>query len=128
VKVIVPYVEAQRADGSWTRVSDDIGFPAGLLRTMVADLTGKLPPGTRRIRIWTNLKIYWDQVLIDTTPTVHSGHAHRGPARGRLALAPRLPARDPRHARGRHQVRLRTSSVRPGPTRGIAASTRSSAT
>jgi hypothetical protein len=68
VKVIVPYVEAQRADGSWMRVSDDIGFPAGLLRTMVADLTGKLPPGTQRIRIWTNLKIYWDQVLIDTTP------------------------------------------------------------
>jgi hypothetical protein len=68
VKVIVPYVEAQRADGSWTRASDDIGFPAGLLRTMVADLTGKLPPRTRRIRIWTNLKIYWDQVLIDTTP------------------------------------------------------------
>ncbi len=68
VKVIVPYVEAQRADGSWMRVSDDIGFPAGLLRTMVADLTGTVPPGTRRIRIWTNLKIYWDQVLIDTTP------------------------------------------------------------
>ena len=68
VKVIVPYVEAQRADGSWARVSDDIGFPAGLLRTMVADLSGKLPPGTRRIRIWTNLKIYWDQVLIDTMP------------------------------------------------------------
>ena len=35
---------------------------------MTADLTGKLPPGTRRIRIWTNLKIYWDQVLVDTTP------------------------------------------------------------
>ncbi len=68
VKVIVPYLEAQLPDGSWKRVSDDIGFPAGLLRTMVADLTGKLPPGTERIRIWTNLKIYWDQVLIDTTP------------------------------------------------------------
>ena len=50
------------------RDSDDIGFPAGLLRTMMADLTGKLPPGARRIRIWTNLKIYWDQVLVDTTP------------------------------------------------------------
>ena len=35
---------------------------------MTADLTGKLPAGARRIRIWTNLKIYWDQVLVDTTP------------------------------------------------------------
>ena len=56
------------------------------------------------------------------------GHADRGAARGCLALAPRLPARDPRHARGRHQVRLRRRQPVRGPTRGIAASTRSSAT
>jgi Tfp pilus assembly protein PilF len=68
VTAIVPYLEAQRADGSWIRVSDDIGFPAGLYRTMTADLTGLLPEGTRRIRIRTNLKIYWDRILIDTTP------------------------------------------------------------
>ena len=68
VAAVVPYLEAQRLDGTWQKVSDDIGFPAGLRRTMTADLSGKLPPGTRRIRIWTNLKVYWDQVLIDTTP------------------------------------------------------------
>ena len=44
-----------------------MGFPAGLARTMVTDLTGKLPPGTRRIRIVNNLKIYWDSILIDQT-------------------------------------------------------------
>jgi len=32
---------------------------------MTADLTGKLPAGTRRIRITTNLQIYWDSILID---------------------------------------------------------------
>jgi tetratricopeptide (TPR) repeat protein len=68
VTAIVPYLEVQLADGTWKRVSDDIGFPAGLYRTMTADLTGLLPPGTRRIRISTNLKVYWDRVLIDTTP------------------------------------------------------------
>ena len=68
VKVIAPYVEALDVDGRWIRVVEDMGFPAGLARTMVADLTGKLPHGTRRIRIVTNLKIYWDQILIDTTP------------------------------------------------------------
>jgi tetratricopeptide (TPR) repeat protein len=67
VSAVLPWVEARRPDGTWTRISDDIGFPAGLLRTMTADLTGKLPAGARRIRIWTNLKIYWDQVLVDTT-------------------------------------------------------------
>jgi Tfp pilus assembly protein PilF len=67
IKVIAPYVEAQNAKGEWFRVIDDMGFPAGLERTMVADLTGKLPPGTRRIRIVNNLKIYWDAVRIDQT-------------------------------------------------------------
>ncbi len=68
IKVIAPYVEAQTAQGNWIRVVDDMGFPAGLERTMVADLTGKLPSGTRRIRIVTNLKIYWDAIRIDQTP------------------------------------------------------------
>ena len=68
VTAVLPWVEAQLPDGTWRRISDDIGFPAGLLRTMTADLTGKLPAGSRRIRIWTNLKIYWDQILVDTTP------------------------------------------------------------
>ena len=107
VKVIVPYVEAQRADGSWTRVSDDIGFPAGLLRTMVADLTGKLPPGTRRIRIWTNLKIYWDQVLIDTTPDGAIPVTRTEVPLVAASLSRRgYPREIPGTPRGRHQVRL----------------------
>ncbi len=67
VHAVVPYVEAQDANGRWVRVADEMGFPAGLARTMVTDLTGRLPAGTRRIRIGTNLKIYWDQVLVDRT-------------------------------------------------------------
>jgi Tfp pilus assembly protein PilF len=62
---ISPYVEAQMPDGSWKRIINDMGFPAGLPRTIVVDLSGKLPPNTRRIRIKTNLQIYWDQVLVD---------------------------------------------------------------
>jgi tetratricopeptide (TPR) repeat protein len=68
IKVIAPYVEAQDSRGNWVRVIDDMGFPAGLARTMVADLSGKIPSGTRRIRIVSNLKIYWDCVRIDQTP------------------------------------------------------------
>jgi Tfp pilus assembly protein PilF len=68
IKVIPPYVEALDAQGKWARVVEDMGFPAGLERTMVADLTGKLPVGTRWIRIVNNLKIYWDAIRIDQTP------------------------------------------------------------
>jgi tetratricopeptide (TPR) repeat protein len=65
LREIPPYVEAQLPDGRWQRIPGDQGFPAGLERTIVMDLTGKLPEGTRRIRLMTNLEIYWDQVLID---------------------------------------------------------------
>jgi tetratricopeptide (TPR) repeat protein len=67
VESVSPYVEALDAKGKWIRVIDDMGFPAGGPRTMTADLTGKLPPGTRRIRISTNLQIYWNSILIDRT-------------------------------------------------------------
>ncbi|HWG57705.1 MAG TPA: FG-GAP-like repeat-containing protein [Candidatus Acidoferrales bacterium] len=68
IQPVPPFVEAQNAAGKWVRVVDDMGFPAGLARTMIADLTGKLPAGTRRIRITTNLKVYWDRIRVDNSP------------------------------------------------------------
>jgi hypothetical protein len=64
---VSPYVEALGKDGKWQRVIDDMGFPAGGARTMTADFTSKLPLGTQRIRITTNLQIYWDSILISHT-------------------------------------------------------------
>ncbi len=60
-----PSLEAQLPSGAWKTILPDMGFPAGLPRTITVDLSGKLPPGTRRIRIRTNLQIYWDQALVD---------------------------------------------------------------
>jgi len=68
VQAISPYVEALGTNGEWSRAVDDMGFPAGGPRTMTADLSGKLPAGTQKIRITTNLQIYWDSILIDRTP------------------------------------------------------------
>jgi hypothetical protein len=68
IKPISPYVEAERPDGSWQKIPGEAGFPAGLQRTIVVDLTGKLPAGTRKIRLVSNLEVYWDQVLIDNNP------------------------------------------------------------
>jgi Tfp pilus assembly protein PilF len=67
IQGIAPYVEALDAAGKWIRVIDDMGFPAGGPRTMTADLSGRLPDGTQRIRISTNLQIYWNNILIDRT-------------------------------------------------------------
>ena len=68
IKPISPYVEAQRPDGAWVEIPGEAGFPAGLQRTIVVDLTGKLPAGTHKIRLVSNLEIFWDQVLVDNNP------------------------------------------------------------
>jgi len=75
IKPISLYVEAQLPDGQWQRIADDVGFPAGLERTIVVDLSGKLPAGARRIRLVTNLEIYWDQVLIDNNAEAEASTA-----------------------------------------------------
>lgn len=71
---IAPFIEAQLQDGTWRPMGKEMGFPAGLERTIVVDLAGKLPAGSHRLRIMTNLQIYWDQVLVDDSandlPTV----------------------------------------------------------
>jgi Flp pilus assembly protein TadD len=61
---MAPTIDAY-VNGKWVRVTDDMGFPAGLRRTIVADFTDKLPRGTEKLRITTNLQIYWDQLLLD---------------------------------------------------------------
>jgi Tfp pilus assembly protein PilF len=61
-----PSLEAKFADGTWHTIVEDMGFPAGLPRTVVVDLTGKLPSGVTLLRVRTNLEIYWDQVLVDS--------------------------------------------------------------
>ncbi len=79
VQAVAPFLEARTRDGQWKRVSDDIGFPAGLARTMIADLSGRLPAGTTRVRIGTNLKIYWDQILVDTSDQTTAVQIHEVP-------------------------------------------------
>ncbi len=52
--------------GRWVRAIESMGFPAGLPKTMTVDLTGKLPPGTRIVRIGTSMRLYWDRILVAT--------------------------------------------------------------
>ena len=104
IKVIPPYVEALDAQGKWVRVVEDMGFPAGLERTMVADLTGKIPAGTRRIRIVNNLKIYWDAIRIDQTTDMQDVRVAQVPLAKAALDFVGLSARDAAEARKRHDL------------------------
>jgi tetratricopeptide (TPR) repeat protein len=79
VEAISPYIEAQNARGEWSKVIDDMGFPAGGPRMITATLTDKLPKGTQKIRITTNLQVYWDSILIDRAPQTGAVELHEIP-------------------------------------------------
>ena len=52
-------LEARNADGEWRVVDSDLGFPAGKNKTLLIDLSAR-PRGVRRLRLRTNMEIYWD--------------------------------------------------------------------
>jgi len=56
-------IEAPDAQGNWKAVRKGLGFPAGKMKTVVLNLTGIFTPDApRRLRLRTNLEIYWDQL------------------------------------------------------------------
>jgi Tfp pilus assembly protein PilF len=57
-----PTLEAY-ADGKWHTVMEQFGYPAGMPRRMSAPLQD-LPQGTQRLRLRTNMQIYWDRISI----------------------------------------------------------------
>ena len=63
----VPKLEIQDASGVWRTAVEDIGIPIGRPQTVVVDLRGKVPAGTRVVRIQTNMRVYWDQILVDAS-------------------------------------------------------------
>jgi len=58
-----PSLQVMNEMGYWETVVDNIGFPMGKNKTVVVDLTGKLPAFDHRIRIQTNMEIYWDEIF-----------------------------------------------------------------
>ena len=60
-------LEAQDVHGQWRVVEKDLGFPAGKNKTMVIDLDGI--GDARRLRLRTNLEVYWDSLTLGTVST-----------------------------------------------------------
>jgi tetratricopeptide (TPR) repeat protein len=58
-----PRLEAETG-GEWKPVDVVVGAPAGKTKTILADLTGKLPPGSRRLRLTTAFEIHWDRIAL----------------------------------------------------------------
>lgn len=63
-------LEVSDGRGGWRVAQSKLGFPAGKLKTMVIDLSGvfRLPTAPRRLRLRTNLEIFWDKLEWATAP------------------------------------------------------------
>jgi Tfp pilus assembly protein PilF len=62
-----PSLQVRDARGRWKTVIEDIGIPVGRPQTVTVDLTGKFLSANREVRIVTNMRALWDQILVDTS-------------------------------------------------------------
>lgn len=74
LKVIPPFIQVINKNGEWETIIDNVGFPMGKDKTVIADLSGKFLSGDHRIRIRTNMEIYWDYIFfsdcLSTAPVI----------------------------------------------------------
>ena len=62
-KPVPPSLQVINAKGEWQTVINSIGFPMGKNKTVIVDLTGKFLTNDRRIKISTNMQIYWNHIF-----------------------------------------------------------------
>lgn len=61
-----PTLEVKDRAGAWRTAIANLSIPSGKNKLVVVDLTGRFLSDDHRIRIRTNLEIYWDQASIAT--------------------------------------------------------------
>ena len=81
----LPTLEVRDARGRWA-AARTVGFPSGKDKTVVIDLAGLFPTGDHRVRLRTNLQVYWDQAFV----AENLGAGSQEPGAG--SLAPKLLA------------------------------------
>jgi len=51
-------------DGTWVKLFHEVGYPGGIRHMMTLDVTGKVLPSDQRIRISSNMELYWDRIFM----------------------------------------------------------------
>lgn len=59
-----PSLWAPGADGRWHEARSYIGFPGGKTKTIAVDLDGVFGAADYRLRVDTNMEIYWDEAFL----------------------------------------------------------------
>jgi hypothetical protein len=59
-----PRLEVERADGAWETAVEQIGIPVGRPQTVVVDLEDVDLGPSRRVRVVTSMRVYWDEAKL----------------------------------------------------------------
>jgi len=91
VHFMPPVLDLRLPDGSWKRIHDDPGFPAGKMKTVLVDLAGRLPAGRVVLRISSTQRLHWDsfflafgdgeEVRVTDAPLLSAEHSFHGMTR-----------------------------------------------
>ncbi len=63
LKIKMPSLEVINEKGEWEEAISNIGFPSGKNKTVIVDLSNKFLTDQRKVRITTNMEIYWDYIF-----------------------------------------------------------------
>lgn len=64
LEFVPPTLEIPDGNGGWKTAGPPIGFPSGKTKTMVVDVGSILRRDDPRIRVATNLRLYWDEIAL----------------------------------------------------------------
>ena len=65
-EINAPYLQVINRDGIWQTVIKNVSFPLGKEKTVILDLSTKFLTNDYRVRICTNMQIYWDHIFYST--------------------------------------------------------------
>jgi len=65
--LVMPYLQVQDDRGAWKTVDKDMGMPAGKPKTIAVPI--EFLSASRKVRIVTNLCVYWDEVFLSDDVT-----------------------------------------------------------
>ncbi|GAB4138900.1 MAG: hypothetical protein Kow0040_26580 [Thermogutta sp.] len=79
VRLEAPSIDVFR-DGRWVELLREAAYPAGINHWMTVELTHLLRPGDSRLRIRSNLELFWDRLFLAAVEDVAPSRIHEIPA------------------------------------------------
>jgi len=64
IDAAAPSLQVKDPAGTWRTVIADVGIPVGRPQTIAVSLAGKFLSSSREVRLLTNMRVYWDQILV----------------------------------------------------------------